>query len=131
VIAGAEQETTTSLTRTADAFTYEIRRAGDGTVPLSRALWDGARTWYAAQNHGALSFDSNVLAALVDVLRNGETDRIPSRTPRSSDEVVRRVSDTELRAQAVHKVDWDSLSLLSRRRILEPVLTPEFLAPVT
>jgi pimeloyl-ACP methyl ester carboxylesterase len=131
VIAGAEQETTTSLTRTGDAFTYEVRRAGDGTVPLSRALWSGARTWYAAQNHGALSFDSNVLAALVDVLRDGETDRLSSRTPRSSEEVVRRVSDTELRVQAVHKVDWESLSLLSRRRILEPVLTAEFLAPVT
>jgi hypothetical protein len=72
-----------------------------------------------------------VLAALVDVLRDGETHRIASSAPRNSEEIVRRVSDVELRAQAVHKVDWESLSILSRRRILEPVLTPEFLAPVT
>lgn len=131
VIAGVEQETTTSLARTGDAFAYEVRRAGDGTVPLSRALWTGARTWYAAQNHGALSFDSTVLAALVDVLRDGATERLASSAPRNSEEVVRRVSDVELRAQAVHKVDWESLSILSRRRILEPVLTSEFLAPVS
>lgn len=131
VIAGTEQETTTSISRSGDAFAYEVRRAGDGTVPLSRAVWEGARTWYAAQNHGALSFDSVVLGALVDLLRDSDTDRIPSTARGDSQEVVRRVSDLELRAQAVHKVDWDSLSLLSRRRILEPVLTTEFLTPVT
>jgi hypothetical protein len=39
------------------------------------------------------------------------------------------VTDEELRSQAVAKVRWESLSLDSRRRILEPVLTAEFLAP--
>ena len=40
----------------------------------------------------------------------------------------RTVTDRELRAAATHKVHWESLSLDSRRRILDPVLTPEFLA---
>jgi pimeloyl-ACP methyl ester carboxylesterase len=131
VIAGVEQETITSATRNGQTFTYEVCRAGDGTVPLSRALWEGARTWYASENHGALSVNTMVLAALVDVLREGQTERIPTVSPQESTEVVRRASDKELRAQAMHKVEWDSLSLLSRRRILEPILTPEFLAPVT
>jgi hypothetical protein len=39
------------------------------------------------------------------------------------------VTDDELRAAALHKVQWEKLSLESRRRILDPVLTPEFLAP--
>jgi len=38
-------------------------------------------------------------------------------------------TDAELRAVALRKVQWETLSLDSRRRILEPVLSPEFLAP--
>jgi len=34
-----------------------------------------------------------------------------------------------LRAIALRKVQWDTLSLESRRRILDPVISPEFLAP--
>jgi hypothetical protein len=39
------------------------------------------------------------------------------------------VTDSELRAAAIHKVHWDRLSLDSRRRILDPVITPEFTTP--
>ncbi len=131
VVAGVDTETTTAAALSNDAFTYEVTREGDGTVPLSRALWNDARTWYARENHGALSLNSTVLSALVDLLRDGETNRISNTPPKPSPSVVREVSDRELRAQAVHKVDWDTLSLNSRRRILEPILTPEFVAPVT
>ena len=43
--------------------------------------------------------------------------------------IVREATDRELRAAATHKVAWESLSLDSRRRILDPMLTPEFQAP--
>jgi hypothetical protein len=38
-------------------------------------------------------------------------------------------TDDGLRAAVLHKIQWEKLSLESRRRILDPVLTPEFLAP--
>jgi hypothetical protein len=128
VVAGTQQETTTAARLSHDAFTYEIRPQGDGTVPLSRALWAGARTWYAAENHGALSSNSAVLAALIEILREGDTERLSAAPPEVLDG-VRFKSDRELRAHAVNKVEWDLLSLNSRRRILEPILTPEFVTP--
>lgn len=128
VIAGAQQDTTVAAQLSDDAFTYEIRPQGDGTVPLSRALWSGARTWYATENHGALSSNSTVLAAMIEILREADTEKLRTAPPDELD-TVRFKSDRELRAHAVQKVEWDLLSLNSRRRILEPILTPEFVAP--
>lgn len=130
VVAGTQTETTVAARLSHDAFTYEIRTQGDGTVPLSRALWAGARTWYATENHGALSSNSTVLAGAIDVLREGATDKLLA-TPPTTQDVVRFNSDHELRAHAVNKVEWDLLSLNSRRRILEPILTPEFVSTGT
>ena len=62
------------------------------------------------------------------MLSPGDTRRLRSTAP-SVDAASRTVSDDELRAIALRKVQWDALSLDSRRRILDPVLSPEFLAP--
>jgi hypothetical protein len=128
VVAGTQHDTTVAAQLANDGFTYEIRPQGDGTVPLSRALWSGARTWYASENHGALSSNSTVLAAVIDILREGDTEKLSSTAPEMQ-EAVRFKSDRELRAHAVNKVEWDLLSLNSRRRILEPIMTPEFVTP--
>ena len=56
-------------------------------------------------------------------------ERLSTQPPAPSEEVVRRVTDAELRAHATGKVRWESLSLDSRRRLLEPVISPEFEAP--
>jgi pimeloyl-ACP methyl ester carboxylesterase len=125
LIAGIAQETVTAVSRQGDIFEYELRGDGDGTVPLSRALWPGARAWYTAENHGALTNNSVVLAALVDILKTGETQRLGTAAP-APPQAVRRVTDDELRRAAARKVQWDALSLDSRRRILEPVISPEF-----
>jgi pimeloyl-ACP methyl ester carboxylesterase len=129
VIIGTHQETIVSVTRQQDGFEYEIRRAGDGTVPTSRALWPGAPTWYVAENHGALTQNDAVLGAVDDILTTGDTARLTSRAPALATEVVRRVTDAQLRSRATTKVRWEALSLDSRRRILEPVITAEFEAP--
>lgn len=125
-VAGANQETITSLSMRDDAFEYSIRRDGDGTVPLSRSQWHGARTWFVDENHGALTTNTAVLAAIVDILKTGDTVRLDKTQPHAQEDVIRRVTDQQLRAQATHKVRWESLSLDSRRRILEPVFSPEF-----
>ena len=127
LIAGTGQETVVSAHISDSQLAYTIRRAGDGTVPLTSAHWKGARTWYLAENHGALTNNNSVLAALDDILIHGDTQRLPTHPPREDHSFVRRVTDQELRREAVRKVRWETLSLESRRRILDPVLTAEFL----
>lgn len=136
VIVGTQQETVTSLQAGPGGFEYSVRRDGDGTVPTSRALWEGADTWFVQENHGALTNNDEVLAAVTGILKEGQTSRLSTTRPAAASEVVRTVTDAELRAAATHKVHWDRLSLDSRRRILDPIITAEFasavsVAPVT
>ena len=128
VIAGAGQETIVSVALRERGFQYEFRAEGDGTVPLARALWSDAATWYASENHGALTKNDLVLAAVADILKTGDTRRLRTTAPKPPETASRVATEEELRAIEVRKVQWDALSLASRRQILEPVLSPEFLA---
>ncbi|MGH8186652.1 MAG: hypothetical protein ACREUC_08825, partial [Steroidobacteraceae bacterium] len=103
---------------------------GDGTVPLSRAQWAEAATWFVNENHGALTQNDAVIGAVIDILKSGTTKRLASQPPRPNGTVTRCVGDRVLRQLATHKVQWDALSLDSRRRILEPIIPPEFGPPV-
>ncbi len=126
-IIGVGQETITSA-RIVDAqFEYTFTRNGDGTVPAAFAHWPGARTWYVADGHGAMTNNDHVLAAVIDLLESNATARLDSQAPPHDDTIVRVTTDDELRQQATRKVHWDSLSFDTRRRILEPVISPEFL----
>jgi hypothetical protein len=129
VIVGVGQETIVSATMQGSGFRYEFRPEGDGTVPLSRARWAEAATWFVNENHGALTQNESVLAAVADILKTGDTRRLRTTAPRTPEGAPRVVTDDELRAVELRKVQWDTLSLDSRRRILEPVISPEFLAP--
>ncbi|MBB6092885.1 pimeloyl-ACP methyl ester carboxylesterase [Povalibacter uvarum] len=126
LIAGVNQETVVAADLRDSQFEYTIRRDGDGTVPLALAQWRGAQTWYVEENHGGLTNNNSVLAAVDDLLRSGSTSRLTDRAPATDRDSGRRVTDAELRREAVTKVRWDTLSLDSRRRILDPVITPEF-----
>ncbi|HEY5806750.1 MAG TPA: alpha/beta fold hydrolase [Povalibacter sp.] len=128
VIAGVQQETIVAAELLGSQLEYVVRRDGDGTVPLQSAQWAGARSWYATENHGALTNNNSVLAAVDEILRHGDTQRLPRHAPLASDTLVRRMTDNELRQEATSKVRWESLTLDSRRRILEPVISPEFRA---
>lgn len=126
VICGTGQDTVTSVTRGVDGFHYTLCRDGDGTVPLSRAVWDGARHWFVEETHGTLTDNAAVLDAVATLLKGGEP-ALDSQRPAPQTDVVRTSTDAQLRAQAPHKVHWEALSLDSRRRILDPVMSPEFL----
>jgi pimeloyl-ACP methyl ester carboxylesterase len=130
VIVGTNQETVTSLRLRDGGFEYSVRRDGDGTVPLARALWEDADTWFVQENHGALTNNNEVLAAVSNILKEGTTGRLSTAQPAPANEIVRTVSDAELRAAATQKVHWDRLTLDSRRRILDPIITPEFSSAV-
>jgi len=126
LICGTHQETTSAAALQDDSFEYSINRDGDGTVPTSLAAWPGAPTWYVQENHGALTNNDEVLATVADLLRTGTTRRLTDQAPAIDGNELRKVTDTELRKQATTKLRWESLSLDSRRRILEPVISPEF-----
>jgi len=126
LVMGVNQETVTGARRAKDTFEYSITRQGDGTVPMALAAWPGARTWYAEETHGGLTKNATVAAAVIDLLRHGNTQQLPSKWSRKRG-VATKVADAELRHRASRKVRWSDLSLESRRRLLEPVMSPEFL----
>ncbi|AMN48372.1 hypothetical protein ACG33_14955 [Steroidobacter denitrificans] len=113
----------------AEGFEYAIRPDGDGTVPSSRALWKGARTWFVEEMHGALTTNDDVIATVADLLGTGRCGRLGTQPPPQSGDATRYTSDRELRREIAHKVNWDDLSPDTRRRILEPVVSAEFRAP--
>lgn len=127
-VIGFGQETVISCAPHESGFVYRVSRHGDGTVPVPLAEWSGSATWYVDAGHGAMTNDDRVIAAVIDLLSTGQTKRLAKQQPEYDRNVVREISDGELRKFATHKVAWDSLSIESRRRILEPVMSPEFLS---
>ena len=99
---------------------------GDGTVPLAMAELAGSRSWYVAEKHGGLPNNGRVISAVVDLLRTGETRRLPASVRRVRQAGSRRISEAVLRRVAPQKVRWQDLSADARRRLLEPVVSPEF-----
>lgn len=126
LIAGVAQETITSLRLLDDQFEYTITRNGDGTVPLACAQWPNARTWYVADTHGGMTNNDAVLNAVIDLLKSNTTQWLGTQAPPLDGTIVKIATDRELRMRAVRKVNWESLSFDTRRRILEPVISPEF-----
>lgn len=125
-IVGVRQETVTRVERRNGGFRYRVERAGDGTVPVTLATMPGAAHWYVAEKHGGLPNNGRVISAVVDLLRRGVTDRLPSTTRRARTPSGRTVGEAALRRVAPHKVRWQDLSQDARRRLLEPVVSPEF-----
>jgi len=125
-VIGVRQETVTRAIANGVDFDYVVTPDGDGTVPLSLALLPGQSAWYVAEKHGGLPNNGRVIAATVDLLRTGTTSRLPAMARRARQPTSRTVSEGTLRRIAPHKVRWQSLSLDARRRLLEPVVSPEF-----
>ena len=125
-VIGIRQETVTGLKRTGAQFEFVLTDEGDGTVPLAMAELAGSRSWYVAEKHGGLPNNGRVISAVVDLLRTGETRRLPASVRRVRQAGSRRVSEAVLRRVAPQKVRWQDLSADARRRLLEPVVSPEF-----
>jgi pimeloyl-ACP methyl ester carboxylesterase len=127
LIMGVGQETVVGARRVKDSFEYTLSRDGDGTVPRALAEWPKARTWFAEETHGGLTNSTLVGTAVVDLLKKNDTKRLPSTVARKRGAAVGKVRDSVLRQRVLRKVRWTDLSMESRRRFLEPVLSPEFL----
>lgn len=122
-IAGTGQETVTAVRRRGDDFVYTVTRHGDGTVPTISAALPGAPTHYASVAHSDLTRDSDIAAAVVDLLRRGTTRRLPTRWT-SSSLAEARVTDRELRRTDAGKVDWAALEPEERRLFLQNLNEP-------
>jgi PGAP1-like protein len=132
-IVGVNQETVTrvrlSTKKDVIGFEYGISLDGDGTVPRALSEWPGAQSWFVQERHGNLPNNDVVCKSVIDLLSHGATRRLarelePQRT------IVRWVTDAEYRHGTLGghdgKVNWNSLPLDERRRILEPAISPEF-----
>jgi pimeloyl-ACP methyl ester carboxylesterase len=125
-VVGVRQETIVSVELHGREFHYAVANEGDGTVPLALATIPGASHWYAREKHGGLPNNGRVISAVVDLLRSGTSDRLPSSVRRSRRPAKSVVTEATLRRVAPHKVRWQDLSPDARRRLLEPVISPEF-----
>ena len=125
-IVGLGQRTVLGVARDGDAFRYRTGSDGDGTVPRELAEVDGCPTWYVAEKHGGLPNNGPVIAAVGDLLRDGTTTRLPSAARVRRDARARWVTEETLRRVAPRKLGWMELSPDARRRLLEPVVSPEF-----
>lgn len=125
-IVGVRQETVVGVQRRGREFEYTVAAQGDATVPLALAATAGQTAWYVGEKHGGLPNNGRVIAAAVDLLRSGSTRRLPQTTSLVRLRQRRSVSEAALRRIAPHKVQWQHLSPDARRRLLEPVVSPEF-----
>ncbi len=125
-IIGVRQETVTRAALHGAEFRYTLEHDGDGTVPRSLAMLPGATHWFIGEKHGGLPNNGTVIGAVVDLLRHGSTERLPGTARRGRVATRRRVTETTLRRVAPRKLRWQDLSPDARRRLLEPVVSPEF-----
>jgi len=101
LVAGINQQTIVSVSSQGGEFLYLESVAGDGTVPLALAQLDGVRTFYAEDEHGSLPSNRNVIRAVIDILRRGTTDLLPT------DWSPRRRDTRELREADIVEVPFD------------------------
>jgi hypothetical protein len=125
-IVGVRQDTVVGVEPAGAEFDFNLAPLGDGTVPLRLAVQPGDRAWFLAEKHGGLPNNGRAIAAVVDLLRTGDTDRLARSASRARAPSARRLSAAALRRVAPHKVQWQHLSPDARRRLLEPVVSPEF-----
>ena len=123
LIAGHARPTVTGVRRIARDFEYLVTRDGDGTVPLALAELPGVPTYYVRERHSELTGNATVAAAVIDILRRGRTQRLPTRRPAPT-RAAARISDSALRRTYRHKVDWHALSAAERRTFLATLNDP-------
>jgi len=116
-IAGIGQRTVTGLASGPEGFEYHISSDGDGTVPTPWATLTGASNYFVNCEHSELPRSEAIASAVVELLIDGRTARLP-RSWRASAERVVRVSDAELRNTYNARVDWRMLSADERRSYL-------------
>lgn len=126
-IAGTGQPTVVGVRRRPAGFDFICSNEGDGTVPLALAQWPGASNWCVQALHGELPKQTAVCRAVVDLLQHGATRKL-RRHIRSAPAKIKVRSERALRKQLTGKLAWEQLPIEERRNLLEPKISPAFLA---
>jgi hypothetical protein len=112
-IAGVGMRTVTALRIADDDCVYQVDSAGDGTVPLKSALLGDSAHYYSSSEHSELPRSAVVADSIAELLRHGVTRGLVTTPPVVADDGV-EVTDRELRATYVEKVDWRQLNAQQR-----------------
>ena len=116
-IVGIGQDTIVGIRRDDGGFAYELKQAGDGTVPLASALLPDVPAYYVAEIHGSLTNNVQVIHCALELLKRGSSKGLPQRwTP--SRRRGRTITDHELRTQFHAKIDWRTLDSAGRERLM-------------
>jgi pimeloyl-ACP methyl ester carboxylesterase len=117
-IVGVNRETVIGVRRTATGFEYRLSVNGDGTVPVARALLPRLKTYFVDEAHGNLANNSQVIRAIIDLLRHGRTRELARRfVPRRSRPTG--IDDARLRLVGAGKIDWRRLDSAQREAALK------------
>lgn len=115
-------EPTAVAAQARDEFVYDVCTAGDGTVALDSAELPGARCYYTRGAHSLLTRQPAVLAAIVELLCNGDTHLLATARPAAS--AHWQLSDTLLRAIPQPKIEWATMTADERRTFLDSLSQP-------
>jgi PGAP1-like protein len=122
-VAGTGHETVVNLVQIQDEFFYRIERAGDGTVPTSRAVLPGCAAWYCDIAHSELPRSPLIREAVISLLL-GTNPTLASQAPVVANPDPQRVSDSDLRMLFNEKIDWSRLDTAAKRRFLDSLNEP-------
>ncbi|HEX4376094.1 MAG TPA: hypothetical protein VHZ99_02970 [Steroidobacteraceae bacterium] len=122
-IVGTGKRTVTGIGRDEHGFRYEVSSAGDGTVAISRAKLAGARIYSLRCEHSELPRSPRVAAAIIDLLRGGDTKRLNTGVIARPGRRI-HVDDRTIREELERKIDWHRLSIAQRRRYLDHLSDP-------
>ncbi len=116
-VIGVNQETVVGVRRTPSGFEYTMSKNGDGTVALISARQPKLKSYFVAELHGNLANNSQVIRAVLDLLRSGRTHDLPAHW-RARRGLIRRIDDKQLRMAGGAKIDWRRITAAQRDAIL-------------
>jgi pimeloyl-ACP methyl ester carboxylesterase len=122
-VAGTGHDTVVNLVMVQDEFFYRLERAGDGTVPTSRAVLPGCSAWYCDIAHSELPRSIQVREAVIQLLL-GSLPALAAQPPATAQSAPLRVSDSDLRSLFNDKIDWAKLDTAGKRRFLDSLNGP-------
>lgn len=116
-IIGVDRPTIVAVRRGAAGFDYELRVAGDGTVPVALARLPRVPSYFIAEWHANLANNPEVIRAVLELARGGRTTALPQhwRARRCAPEYL---DDEALRAGDGPKIDWRALRPAHRAALL-------------
>jgi len=116
-IIGVDRATIVAVWRGASGFDYELRLAGDGTVPVALARLPRVPSYFVAEWHANLANNPQVIRAIIELARGGRTAALPQRwRPRRAPSEF--LDDESLRAGDGPKIDWRGLGAAHRAALL-------------